>query len=57
MPLISLGLSILLLLPPIARLKLNAFIALLPAFLFVGVVNQMAPEAVLKSMSRVLKAR
>jgi Gnt-I system high-affinity gluconate transporter len=50
MPLITLGISILLLLVLIARLKLNAFIALLLASFFVGVANHMTLEAVLKSI-------
>jgi Gnt-I system high-affinity gluconate transporter/Gnt-II system L-idonate transporter len=50
MPLILLGLSILLLLLLIVRLKLNAFLALLLASFFVGVLNGMSAEAALRSI-------
>jgi H+/gluconate symporter-like permease len=50
MPLVILGLSIILLLALIARLKVNAFLALLLTAFAVGVANGMAPDAVLKSV-------
>lgn len=52
MPLLVLGFSILLLLGLIARLKLNAFLALLLASLVVGLANGLPPDAALQSMLR-----
>ncbi len=50
MPLIVLGASIVLLLVLIARLKVNAFLALLLTALAVGVANGMGPNAALQSI-------
>lgn len=50
MPLLILGLSIVLLLVLIARLKLSAFLALLLVSLAVGPLNGLSPDATLKSM-------
>lgn len=50
MPLILLGISIVLLLLLIVQLKLNAFLALLLASFFVGVLNGMSAEAALRSI-------
>ncbi len=50
MPLVILGLSIILLLVLIARLKVNAFLALLLTAFAVGAANGMALDAVLKSV-------
>jgi gluconate transporter len=50
MPLILLGLSIILLLLLIVRLKLNPFLALLLASFFVGVLNGMSADAALRSI-------
>ena len=50
MPLIVLGASIVLLLVLIARLKLNAFLALVLTSLAVGVLNGMSPDQALKSV-------
>jgi H+/gluconate symporter-like permease len=48
MSLIAVAASIVLLLVPIARLKVNAFLALLPTAFVVGVANGMAPAAALQ---------